>query len=105
MLQYSEATIAVVRIRAVSGMSRTADLQSVVVLVGRWEAAEVELRFGWVKSYMGIAENLRADDLANVRWLDNGPHKVMKRVMRALWKRLQARERSIVGFGVCRVSC
>lgn len=47
----------------------------------------------------------RAENLAKLGWLGGGPHQFTECGVRPLWKKLWARDRSMVGFGVGRASC
>ena len=57
VLSDSQAAIAAVKNAAKCGHARTADLRGVVNLAREWAWAGVELRFGWVKTRVGIEGN------------------------------------------------
>ena len=99
VLSDSRAVLAAVKNAAGVGMARTADLRAVVDLVGTWDEAGVELRFGWVKAHAGVWGNERADALAKAGCGGGGIPRATEGGVRALWKKLRAGERSVSGLG------
>ena len=104
VLSDSKATLAAVKNAASMGKARTADLWAVVDMVGTWAEAGVDLRFGWVKAHVGVWGNERADAMAKAGCGDGGPPRATEGGVRALWKRLRAGERSVLGLWARRVS-
>ena len=104
VLSDSRAALAAVKNAAGVGKARTADLRAVVDLVGTWNEAGVELRFGWVKAHVGVWGNQRADALAKARCGGGGIPRVTEGGLRALWKTLRAGERTVSGLGAGRIA-
>ena len=104
VLSDSRAALTVLKNAASVGKARTADLRGVVDLVGTWDGGGVELRFGWVKAHVGVWGNERADALARAGCGGGGIPRAMEGGVRALWKKLRARERSVSGLGAGRIS-
>ena len=96
--------IASVRNAAACESAMIADLRAVVDSVGQWVPAGVPIRLAWVKAHFGVAGNEAADEMAKLGCVRGDAPVVTEGGVRALWKRMRAEERSVVGCSMGRVA-
>ena len=74
-----------------------------VDMVGEWDSAGVSIRFACVKAHVGVAGNEFADGMAKIGCEGRDEPVVTEGGIRALWRVVRARDRSVVGCGSGRV--
>ena len=104
VLSDSRAGIVAVRAVAGCGMAGSADLRAVVDMIGEWDSTGVPISFTCVKAHAEVTGNELADEMAKLGCERTDAAVVTEGVVRALWKRVRAAERTVVGCGMGRVA-